>query len=470
MLLKYFYNDKIAHASYLVGCQATGEALVIDPGRDVEPYLKIAAENGMKVIATTETHIHADFVSGSHELAARGAKFYASDEGDENWKYQFLDGLNHQLVKDGDTFKIGNLTIEIMHTPGHTPESISFIVTDNLRDEPMGIFTGDFVFVGDIGRPDLLEEAAGIMNTAEPGARVMFNSVRRFKDLPDFMQVWPAHGAGSACGKALGAIPTSTVGYEKLTSPLLQYEQEDEFVKDLLTGQPEAPYYFAMMKKLNKEGPKVLGGLPIPERMLLPQLQTLLTENAMIIDTRPPKTYARGHIPGTVNIPLTNGFTNYLGWLLSYDKPFYVIAEHHQMEEIVRDATSIGFDNMMGYFESSIIDEWASQNDSTLERYVEVRPVEMAQAIQEGEVTVLDVRGLNEFQAGHLPNAQHIMLGYLPKRLQELPTDKPVVVQCRSGVRSAIGTSVLQASGFTDVMNLVGGYMGWAAAGLPIDR
>mgnify|MGYP003572008448 FL=1 len=199
MLLKYFYDDKIAHASYMVGCQATGEALVIDPGRDLTPYLDVAQEQEMKIIATTETHIHADFVSGSRELAEQvGAKLYLSDEGDKDWKYQYLEGYNYELVKDGSTFMIGNIKVEVMHTPGHTPEHISFIIPDTAgADKPIGIFTGDFVFVGDIGRPDLLEEAAGIKGTSEPGARQMFKSLRRFKQLPDYLQVWPAHGAGS---------------------------------------------------------------------------------------------------------------------------------------------------------------------------------------------------------------------------------------------------------------------------------
>ncbi|HMQ55982.1 MAG TPA: MBL fold metallo-hydrolase, partial [Anaerolineae bacterium] len=333
MLLKYFYNDKLAHASYMVGCQATGEALVVDPGRDIAPYLQTAQDNGMQIVAVTETHIHADFLSGARELAEQTkAKLYLSDEGDENWKYQFLDGYDHELVYDGSVFKVGNIKLEVLHTPGHTPEHISFLVTDTAgANQPIGIFTGDFVFVGDIGRPDLLEEAAGIKGTAEPGARRMFESLRRFRALPDFVQVWPAHGAGSACGKALGAIPSSTVGYEKLFNWAFQYEDEDQFVKALLAGQPEAPKYFAMMKKLNKEGPAVLGGLPQPQRLDDQRLANVLAEGLKVVDTRSADEFAKGHIPGTINIPNDGAFTNWAGWLLTYDQPFYLIAAENAL-------------------------------------------------------------------------------------------------------------------------------------------
>lgn len=471
MLLKYFYDDKIAHASYMVGCQATGEALIVDPGRDIDVYLNEAEEQEMKIVAATETHIHADFVSGSRELAERvGAKLYLSDEGDENWKYQYLDGYDHQLVYDGSTFMIGNIKIEVLHTPGHTPEHISFILTDTAgADKPMGIFTGDFVFVGDIGRPDLLEEAAGIMGTAEPGARQMFNSIQRFKALPDYLQVWPAHGAGSACGKALGAIPSSTIGYEKLFNWAMQYEDEESFVKALLSGQPEAPKYFAMMKKLNKEGMPVLNGLPQPRQMGLAQLEGALAEGRTVIDTRPAEEFAAGHIPGTLNVPLTSSFTNWTGWLLDYEQPFFLIVDPNAISEAVRDLIYIGLDNIAGYFTPAIIQEWAAAG-KPVQSYSITTPAEVADQVSSGAVTVLDVRNVSEWDEGHIPGAKHLMLGYLADRVADVPTDKPVVVQCRTGARSAIGASVLQANGVTNVLNLAGGYQEWAGSNLPVER
>ena len=468
MLLKYFYDDKLAHASYMVGCQATGEALVIDPARDTRPYLEVAAENDMAIVGAAETHIHADFLSGSRELARQtGAKLYLSDEGDENWKYEFSPEFDVQLVKDGDTFKVGNIIFEVMHSPGHTPEHISFIITDSAgANKPIGIFTGDFVFVGDIGRPDLLEEAAGIKGTAEPGARQMYKSIQRFKQLPDYMQVWPAHGAGSACGKALGAIPSSTVGYEKLFNTAMSYEDEDQFVRALLDGQPEPPTYFAMMKKLNKVDRNVLDELPEPERLDLEQLKEKLNAGAIVIDTRSAADFAAGHIPGTINIPEDNSFTNWAGWMLDYEQPFYLIASQQSARQAMRDLVYIGLDNFAGYTAPDVVQQWPD----ALQSYATTTSAEVAEQINNGDVTVLDVRGTSEWNEGHLPYAQHIMLGYLPNRVAEVPTDKPVVVHCRTSNRSAIAASVLQAKGIANVIKMEDGYNGWAAAGLPIER
>jgi hydroxyacylglutathione hydrolase len=468
MLLRYFYDNKMAHASYMVGCQAMGEAIIVDPARDIEPYLQVAQENSLKIVAATETHIHADFLSGSRELAQRtGAKLYLSDEGDENWKYEFAEKYHYQLVKDGDTFKVGNIKFEVMHTPGHTPEHISFLVTDTAgANQPIGIFTGDFVFVGDVGRPDLLEEAAGIKGTAEPGARRMFQSLKRFKALPDHIQVWPAHGAGSACGKALGAVPSRTVGYEKLFNWAMAYEDEGQFVKALLTGQPEAPYYFAMMKKLNKVERNVLNRLPQPARLGLAELKQVLDKGAMVVDTRSADEFAAGHIPGTINIPLDNSFTNWAGWLVGYDQAFYLIGSEPTIRQAVRDLIYIGLDNIGGYFDPSILETWPGE----LQSYQTTTPTEIADEILKGQVTVLDIRALSEWNEGHLPGAKHIMLGYLPNRIREIPTGKPVVVHCRTQNRSAIGASVLQAKGIPNVIKMRAGYQGWAAAGLPIER
>lgn len=471
MLLKYFYDEKVAHASYMVGCQATGEAIIVDPCRDVDMYLEAAEENGMRIIASTETHIHADFVSGSRELAERvGAKLYLSDEGDENWKYGYQQDYDHQLVYDGDSFMVGNIKFEIMHTPGHTPEHISFILTDmgGGADKPMGIFTGDFVFVGSIGRPDLLEEAAGIMGTARPGAEEMFKSVERFKQLPEYMQVWPAHGAGSACGKGLGAIPSSTIGYEKLFNPAMVYDEEEEFVEDLLSEQPEAPFYFAVMKHVNKVGPKVLHGIPTPEHLPAARLPELIAAGEMVIDTRSKDSFAASHLAGTINIP-RDELSVWAGWIVDYEKPLYLIIDSEEAKNAVRDLIYIGIDNVAGYFEPSALEVLAEMG-MQLEAYQVTRPREIADQILNGEVTLVDVRGKHEWDEGRLPNAQHLMLGHLLGRADEVSDEKPVVVQCRSGNRSAIAASILQAKGIKNITNLMGGYRDWAAAELPIER
>lgn len=471
MLLKYFYNDKLAQASYLVGCQATGEALVIDPSRAVNLYLQAAAEHGMQLVATTETHIHADFISGSRQLAAQaGVKLYLSDEGDAAWKYQYEKAYDHELLYEGSTFMIGNIKVEVMHTPGHTPEHISFIITDTAgASEPMGIFTGDFVFVGDVGRPDLLEEAAHIAGSADPSARRMFHSLQRFKQLPDYLQLWPAHGAGSACGKALGAIPSSTVGYEKRFNGLLQIDDEDEFVKRLLAGQPEAPKYFAMMKQLNKVGPPVLNGPLTAPALTLADLTPLLKTGAKIVDVRSVDAFAQNHIPGTINIPAAKSFTNWAGWLLDFESPFYLIAAPETASSTLQDLASIGLDNVGGVFSLDIFDAWREAGHP-LQRYARMPANAVADKVKQGEITVVDVRAISEWEQGHIPGAQHHMLGYLPERAADIPTTKPILVNCRSGVRSAIGVSVLQAKGFPNVINLEGGYLDWARSGLPVER
>jgi hydroxyacylglutathione hydrolase len=295
----------------------------------------------------------------------------------------------------------------------------------------------------------------------------MFHSLQRFKQLPDYMQVWPAHGAGSACGKALGAIPSSTVGYEKMFNAALSYDDEDKFIKVLLDGQPEPPKYFAKMKQLNKKERQVLEELPQPQKLDVEQLKEKLDGGATVVDVRAANDFATRHIPGTINIPENKSFTTWAGWLLEYDQPFYLITNEKTACQAVRDLISIGLDNLGGYFEPTVIEQWPEQ---PLQSYEITTPQAVAERVVNGEITVLDVRADNEWAEGHLPEAKHLMLGYLPNRFEEVPTDKPIVVQCRSGARSAIGASILQAKGVSQVMNLAGGYQAWAAAGLPIVR
>ncbi len=461
MLLRYFYDEKLAHASYVVGCQAKGEMVIVDPMRNIEPYLALAEKEKMQIVGALETHIHADFVAGSRELADRvGTTMYISDEGDADWKYQNLEGIPHQLLKDGDEFSVGNLIFKVMHTPGHTPESISFLLTDRggVADKPMGIFTGDFVFVGDIGRPDLLEKAAGIQGTSLSGAKAMFKSLERFKALPDYMQLWPAHGAGSACGKALGAVPSSTVGYEKQFSWAMQFDDEQKFIDALLDGQPEPPYYFAVMKRVNKVGIELLKNLPPVKTMSsYEEITQLIADGKQVIDTRPAEDFSQGFIAGTLNIPYNNSLTNWAGWLVDYSKPLYLLTSPSQLDDILIALRSIGIDNVVGYGDVTRILEEAT----SLGSYESITPLEAKSLIENREVRVLDVRNQTEYDAGHIENAQHIMVGTLPKRLDELQTDKKIVVQCQAGARSAIAVSVLKANGIHNVVNLTGGYMAW---------
>jgi hydroxyacylglutathione hydrolase len=465
MLLKYFYDSALAHASYMVGCQKTGEAVIIDAGRDIQQYLDAAAKEGMRIVAAADTHIHADYVSGARELADQhGAKLLLSDEGPAEWKYLFADNYDHQLLTDGNRFSIGKIEFEVLHTPGHTPESLSFLLTDRGggADKPMGIFTGDFVFVGSIGRPDLLEQAAGIQGTAEPGARDLFGSIKRFRQLPDYLQVWPAHGAGSACGKGLGAIPSSTVGYEKQFNPALQFPDEQGFVDYILSEQPEAPTYFAVMKRVNKEGPTILGGLKLPGAQKPATVAEIATRQ-MVIDTSGPSAFAKAHVPGTINIPLKY-LAAWAGWLVDYDKPVYLLASRQELPEATRILLKIGIESLAGYFDAAEVDAAGLRTESYRER----SPKDLAPDIQQGNVVLIDVRGETEWKETRIEQAQRCFLARLPEKLKEFKGDCTLVFQCRSGGRSAIAASLAQAAGVHDVVNMAGGISEWIDAGLPV--
>jgi hydroxyacylglutathione hydrolase len=475
MLLKRFYDDKLAQASYLVGCAATGEALVMDPHRDVELYVKAAEEEGLRITHVTETHIHADYVSGSRELArCAGARMYLSDEGDADWKYLFAGEENAVLLKSGDSFMVGNIRFEAIHTPGHTPEHMCFVVTDTAAvDRPMGVFTGDFIFVGDVGRPDLLERAANIEGTMTEAARTLFDSIQRFRELPDYLQLWPGHGAGSACGKSLGAVPQSTLGYERMVNWALGHDDKEKFVAAVLAGQPEPPKYFAEMKRLNKEGPRVLCGLRRPQRIPESRLANLLDSGAIVVDTRQVGDFAEGHVPGTINIPLDRSFTTWAGWLLPYDREFYLIideqTESWALDEATRDLMLIGLDGVAGYFGSAAVRMWAD-GGRKLQTASEVSAEELAHDVSNGAVAVIDVRGQAEWEAGHIPDVPCIPLGYLTDRIDEIPADRPVVLHCQEGWRSGIGSSLLRARGLGNVVSLKGGIRAWMNEGKAIER
>ena len=469
MNLTRFYDDKLAQASYLIGCAATGEALVVDPHRDVTPYLEAAASEGLRITHVTETHIHADFVSGSRELAARaGATLYLSDEGGPDWRYAFAAGDDAVLLRDGDTFHVGNVRIQAVHTPGHTPEHLSFLVTDTpASDQPLAILTGDFVFVGDVGRPDLLEKAARVEGTMESAARTLFRALQRFREYPDHLQILPGHGAGSACGKGIGSVPSSTVGYERLANWAFQIEEEDAFVAAVLEGQPEPPTYFAEMKRINKDGPRILGDVHRPDRLDAGRIVDLLDEGALVVDTRPAHAYAEAHVPGTLNIPLNRSFPTWAGWLLAYDETVHLLVaepEEASLDEAIRDLSSIGLDQVRGWWGREALRAWTEAGRS-LGSVPRMSSSELAGALQRGEVTVVDVRGRSEWEAGHLPGVDNIPVGYLEEHLEELPRDEPLVVQCQTGGRSAIAASLLRARGMDNVVDLEGGYEAWVAEG-----
>ncbi|RPI67041.1 MAG: MBL fold metallo-hydrolase, partial [Ignavibacteriales bacterium] len=453
MYFEHIYEKGLAQASYFIGCQETKEAIVIDPKRDIDTYIKIA-KGKYNITHIAETHIHADFLSGSRELSnATGADIYLSDEGGDEWQYQFP----HKGLKDGNVIKIGNIKLEIIHTPGHTPEHISFLLTDTKNsDKPVMIFTGDFVFVGDIGRPDLLERAAGIKGTMVNGARQMFKSLQRFNTLPDYLQVWPGHGAGSACGKSLGAVPSSTIGYEKIVNWALQMNDEEEFVPKLLEGQPEPPKYFKMMKHMNKKGPAILNNISLPEKLSVALFSKALSNNFYIVDTRDRNSFAKEHIEGSINIQNNTVFSNWAGWVLDYDKPIVLISSDNKIEEINKKLIRIGLDNVLGYFDD--INELKKNGVKTSS--IDMISTEEMNQLKDNAF-VIDTRNKTEYEEGFIPGAHHIFTGYIEDNLEYIPKDNRVITYCTSGDRSSIAASILKANGFYNIINYPAGISGW---------
>jgi hydroxyacylglutathione hydrolase len=461
MFFQHVYDKSLAQASYFIGCQKCGVAMVIDPKRDVDTYIEIAKQNNMQITHVAETHIHADFLSGSRELAAlTGAKLYLSDEGGSDWQYQF----DHVGLKDGDEFKVGNLKIEVIHTPGHTPESISFLLTDVPASiKPVMLFTGDFVFVGDIGRPDLLEKAAGMIGTQDAGAKQMFKSLQRFSELPDYIQVWPGHGAGSACGKALGAVPSSTVGYEKIRNWAFQYDSDEKgFAKYLLEDQPEPPKYFAMMKKLNKIDRPLLTEVPKLNKLSIKELNDSLKKGVKVIDARMKADFAKGFIPGTINIQGNNAFATWMGWFVSYEEPFILIAEESKLDDLTRKLIRIGLDNIMGYVDG--VQGWVSEGGNLSKSDI-VSMDEFKNILKTNHTQIVDLRGASEYKSGHIKGTENLFVGTLEKNIDKIKKDQQVVIHCQSGDRATIGYSILAKHGFKNVKNYSGGMNEWNQSG-----
>lgn len=439
MLLERIYDEDLAQASYFIGCQAKGEAIVVDPRRDIEVYLNLAVKHNMHIVAVTETHIHADYLSGTRELArATGGQMYVSDEGGPDWTYGGdFDGAVR--MKHGHQIRLGNITVEAVHTPGHTPEHMSFLVTDGAQaDEPGFILTGDFVFVGDLGRPDLLDEAAGFVDTRFGGAKDLFASLRdHFLTLPDYVQVHPAHGSGSACGKALGAIPASTVGYERNFSWWAKYLQNDDeqgFVDELLSGQPDAHAYFGRMKLQNKVGPAILGDpAELIEYTATELAAALADDNVIFIDTRHNSAVHNGTVKRSLNIPGVAKAASYGAWVYNpdaEDRPLVLFASSREEAEQFNDhLVRVGIDTVRGYITS-------------LDGLELAKPKLVSPDQLDGfdRVMLLDVRNKTEFAEGHIPGAEQLSGGRALWNLDQLPEPEAgtIVTYCQSGVRNSV--------------------------------
>ena len=464
MLLRRLYHDRLAQAGYLIACQATREAIVIDPLRDPAPYLEAARQEGVTITAVTETHVHADFLSGAAELAiAANARLLLSGEGDGTAGYDPVAYSAAEWLRDGDSLTFGQVMLEVLHVPGHTPEHLAFLVTDTAADDaPLGLLSGDFLFVGDVGRPDLLERAAGMQGTMARSARRLHASLARLAPLPDYLQIWPGHGAGSACGKALGAMPQSTLGYERRTNWALGIDDLEDFVGRVLAGQPEPPAYFSRMKQMNAGGAPPF---PAPRRQLSDDtLRRAIVDGALEVDLRPATDFAAGHRAGAINVPLGGSFLGWAGSVVPPDRDVVISTSpvlRRDAQLAVRELALIGLDRILGVLVSH--DEGAAV-DGVRSTLPSVPASALGDEARRG-ATVLDVRNRSEWEEGHVPGARLVPLQELRARLDELRGSRRIAVHCQGGSRSAVAASVLRAAGFVDVANVDGGFAAWVKAG-----
>lgn len=466
MLLYQRFIPGLAIASYLVGDERTGEAAVVDPTRDVDDFLHYAADNGLHIQHILETHVHADFVSGARELKARlgdQPRIHASGLGGPEWTPPYADSV----VSDGSEVRIGSIRLQAVHTPGHTPEHVSWALYDETRSKetPWLMFTGDFLFVGDVGRPDLLGEEA-----MRQLAHQLYASVfERLPAVPDITEIFPAHGAGSLCGKAISSRRSSTVGFERRFNRALRQKLEDEWVRDLMADMPLAPPYFRRMKQVNRTGPALIGPeLPGQQRWSARQVHERVCENCLILDVRSKEAFAAAHIPGAINIPLGPNLPTWAGWVLPYDRPILMVADDARyVPEVVTHLLRVGFDQVQGYLEGGL-DAW-QQGGFPLAALATWSVQQLAERLRggSGALTLLDVRTQQEWNAGHIDGAIHIHGGKLQEQFAQVPRDKPVAVVCGSGYRGSIAASFLKREGYRDVVNVLGGMTAWKAAGLP---
>jgi hydroxyacylglutathione hydrolase len=452
MYFEQFYLGCLAHASYLLG--AAGEAIVVDPQRDVEIYLKAASKNGLQIRHVFETHLHADFVSGHRELAERtGATIYLGAGSGSTFP--------HVAVADEFTLQVGNLRVRGLSTPGHTAESICVVVTNEEKShDPWAVFTGDTLFIGDVGRPDL---SPG--HTPAQLAGMLYDSLHeKLMRLPDSVLVYPAHGAGSLCGRNMRADRFSTIGTERLTNYALQIRNRDEFVHQLTSNLPTRPDYFYQDAQINREGAPPLGDLP-PLAPLSPlQLQDMLAEGVLALDVRPMDQFAAGHVPGSINIALSGQFASWAGSLLGlYSSPILIAESDAQAEEARLRLARVGIENLVGFLAGGV-NAWRSAG-LKMAQIPQITVHELRE--RRDSLQVLDVRREGEWSAGHIADCVWWPLDNFNVAPPEIDRERPVAVHCKSGYRSMIACSLLQRAGFENLVNVVGGFDAWVQAGLP---
>jgi hydroxyacylglutathione hydrolase len=459
LYFKQFYLGCLAHASYLLGSE--GEAAVVDPQRDVEQYLDEARASSLRIRYVIETHLHADFVSGHRELAARtgaeivfGARARAAFE--------------HRAVAEGDELRLGGVVLRILETPGHTPESISILVIDEASSrEPLMVLTGDTLFIGDVGRPDLAGTKAA---SPEVMAGLLYDSLHgKLLTLKDAVLVYPAHGAGSLCGRNISHETSSTIGEQRRFNYALQPMPREDFVRLLTTDLPEAPAYFPRDVELNRGGAPALAEHPRPPGMSPLEVEKRISEGALVVDVRPSAAFGTGHVPSAVNIGLSGQFASWAGALLPAGRPLVIVADD---EEGVREATlrlaRVGLENIAGYLDGGLAAWAASARPVATLPQVTVDELR-ARLGEDRDLVVLDVRRAGEHASGHVPGARNLPLDRLEREVSALDAARETAVVCAGGYRSAAGASLLERQGFRRLLNVVGGTTAWIQAGLPVE-
>jgi hydroxyacylglutathione hydrolase len=468
MLFERFEDSGLSQFSYAIGCPGAGAVAIVDPRRDVDVYESFAADQGVEITHVLETHIHADFASGARELAERTEAALCLSAYDEGEKYDVA--FPHQELEDGSTIEIGSVRIQALHTPGHTPEHLSFLAYDTHRsaDVPEIMLSGDFLFVGSLGRPDLLGE-----ESKRDLARRLFASVRdKLATLPDGLEVHPGHGAGSMCGAGMSARPLSTLGFERVANPYLDPGlSEQAFVEKILGSAPPFPPYYRRMKTLNSEGPAILGDLPGREPIPVEEFHALVEAGNVVVDLRDQLAFGGAHVPGALGIGVDGSLSTWAAWVVPYDKPILLVAETpFAVDPAVRALVRVGLDRIRGWLEGGM-NAWR-QEGLPIATLPQMSVPELAAALERGgAVNVLDVRGDGEWSEGHIDGAVHVHGGLLEDRLDEVPRNgRPLAVICGSGYRSTVAASVLKRAGFEDVRNVPGGMRAWRSAGLQVVR
>ena len=454
MLFTQYYLDCLSQASYLIGDESTGQAVVVDPRRDVAEYLDDAEAKGLRIVGVINTHFHADFVSGHLELARETGAWIGFGEAASA-------SFPIRPLADGERISLGEVTLEIMATPGHTPESISVLVFEHPDDDTAyGVLTGDALFIGDVGRPDLL---ASVGVTADELGRMLYDSVQhKLMSLPDEVRVFPAHGAGSACGKNLSTERQSTIGNQRAFNYACQPMSEEQFLAVVTEGQPSAPGYFvynATLNKLDREVRDIDATVPA---LTDAEVEQALAAGAALHDARDVQEFAAGHLRGSVNVPADGRMAETVGMVFTPDQQVVIIAPEGTEQEVATRFARIGFDNVLGYLPDP--EAFFLSHQDQVERASRLPAPEADEAAARPDVQVVDIRNAGEVAAGMLPGARHIPLAELPARADELDADRPVLLYCAGGWRSSVAASLLRAKGFSDVSDILGGYGAWALA------